>query len=189
MSWYCDFAPGNPVHEDYHEREYGFPLVDETALFEILALEVFQPGLSWDIVLRKRPTTAAAFGGFDVDMVAAYGDADVARLLADPGIIRNRLKVAAVIENARRIRRLRESGGGFSLWLARHHPLNRAEWTKLFRETFKFMGPEVVGEFLMCIGYLPGAHRQSCPVYPRIARLDPPWMQVDQEIYDNKKNN
>ncbi len=186
MSWYCDFAPGNPVHETYHNSEYGFPCGDETALFEILALEIFQPGLSWDIVLRKRPTTVAAFGGFDVDNVAAYSDADTARLLADQGIIRNRLKVAAIIENARCIQQLRKSNGGFSHWLARHHPLNRAEWTKLFRGAFKFMGPEVVGEFLMCNGYLPGAHRQSCPVYPRIARLNPPWMRVNQEIYKNK---
>ncbi len=185
MSWYCDFAPGNPIHEAYHDNEYGFPRVDETALFEILALEIFQPGLSWDIVLKKRPTTVVAFDGFDVDRVAAYGEPDVARLLADPGIIRNRLKVAAIIENARRIQRLRESDGGFSAWIARHHPLNRAEWTKLFRGAFKFMGPEVVGEFQMCNGYLPGAHRQTCPVFPRIAKLNPPWMQVNQKIYKN----
>ncbi|MFQ5764927.1 MAG: DNA-3-methyladenine glycosylase I [Rhodospirillales bacterium] len=186
MSWYCDYAPGNPVHEPYHDNEYGFPLTDERALFELQSLELFQAGLSWDLVLRKRATTVTAFSGFDVDAVAAYGGQDVKRLLADPGIIRNRLKVAAVIENARRVIRLRDSHGGFAPWIAAHHPLDRDDWTKLFRQTFKFMGPEIVNEFLMCIGYLPGAHREDCPAYKRIARLGPPWMEADPEIYRAK---
>jgi len=126
-------------------------------------------------VLRKREGLRRAFDGFDVDRVAAYGTAETARLLADPGIIRNRRKIAAVIENARRIRALRESDGGFAAWIAARHPLPLEEWVKVFRETFTFTGGEVVNEFLMSIGYLPGAHRESCPVFARIARLDPPW--------------
>lgn len=183
MSWYCDYAPGKPLHEPYHDREYGFPLADERALFELQSLELFQAGLSWDLILKKRATTVRAFDNFHVDAVAAYGPEDVARLLADPGIIRNRLKVASVIENANRIVALRDTHGGFDLWLAAHHPLNRAEWTKLMRKTFKFMGPEIVNEFLMCIGYLPGAHRKSCPVYARCAEKKLPWMDAGAEIY------
>ncbi len=179
MSWYCDIAPGHPVHGPYHDHEYGFPLEDESALFERLSLEIFQAGLSWLIVLKKRPATAAAFDGFDVDTVAGYGDGDVARLLGDAGIIRNRLKVEAIIENARRVRGLRESHGGFAAWIAAHHPLNKDAWVKLFRNTFRFTGGEVVGEFLMSIGYLPGSHRDDCPVFRRIARLDPPWARVE----------
>ena len=177
MNWYCDHAPGDPFHGPYHESEYGFPLEDEAGLFERMTLEIMQAGLSWLIILKKRPTMVAAFDGFDVDKVAAYEDADTARLLADAGIIRNRRKVAAVIENAKRLQALRQSHGGFAPWIAAHHPRAKEEWVKLFRQTFVFMGGEVVGEFLMSIGYLPGTHRDDCPVQARIAALDPPWMR------------
>ena len=178
MSWYCDIAPGHPLHGPYHDEEYGFPLDDEARLFERLSLEVFQAGLSWLLVLRKREGLRAAFAGFAVDRGAAYGEADVARLVADPAIIRNRLKIAATIENARRIQALRQSDGGLAAWIAAHHPLPLEDWVKLFRKTFKFMGGEVVNEFMMSIGYLPGAHREDCPVFARIARHRPPWMDA-----------
>lgn len=176
MSGYCQSAPGHLLHGPYHDREYGFPLDDEAGLLERLALEIFQAGLSWEIVLRKRPATVAAFDGFEVDAVAAYGEKDMARLLADVGIIRNRLKVGAIVENARRLRAMRESHGGFSGWIVAHHPLEKAEWVKLFRQTLVFTGPEVVNEFLMSIGYLGGAHAEGCPVYGRLKKLGPPWM-------------
>ncbi len=171
MSWYCDIAPGHPFHGPYHDQEYGFPLTDEAGLFERLSLEIFQAGLSWLIVLKKRDQLRRAFDGFDPDKVAAYGESDVARLLADPGIIRNRRKVAAVIDNAGRLRRLREVHGSFAGWLAAHHPRPKEDWVKLFKQTFAFTGGEVVNEFLMSIGFLPGAHRADCPVQVRIAAL------------------
>ncbi len=196
MSWYCDYAHERPHHKSYHDGEYGFPLNgknakdDERYLFELQSLELFQAGLSWDLILKKRATTVAAFDNFNVDTVAAYKARDVKRLLNDAGIIRNKLKVAAVIENAKRIRGLRQSRdygpGGFAAWIAAHHPLNRADWTKLFRATFKFMGSEIVNEFLMCIGYLPGAHREDCAAYRKIAKLKPPWSQVDAKVYETK---
>ena len=175
MPSYCDVAPGHPLHGPYHDTEYGFPLTDEAALLERLSLEIFQAGLSWLIILKKRPTIAAAFGGFDVNRVAAYGENDRERLLTDAGIIRNRRKVDAIIENARRVVGLRESNGGIAAWIASMHPLGKDEWVKAFRKTFVFMGSEVVGEFLMSIGYLPGAHREDCPAYAKIAPLRPPW--------------
>lgn len=178
MTDYCDFAPGHPLHGPYHDREYGFPSDDESVLFERLILEINQAGLSWDLVLKKRAGMRAAYDGFRVDRVAGYGEAEVARLLADPGIIRNRLKVNAAIDNARRIRALRDSHGGFAGWLAAHHPRPKDDWVKLFRETFRFTGGEIVGEFLMSLGYLPGAHREDCPVQARILALDPPWARV-----------
>ena len=97
------------------------------------------------------------------------------RLMADPGIIRNRLKIAAVIDNARRVQELRREHGSFAGWLDAHHPLNRDEWVKLFKRTFRFTGGEIVNEFLMSLGYLAGAHEPNCPIYARIAVLDPPW--------------
>ncbi len=167
-------APGHPLHGPYHNQEYGFPLKDEAALFERLSLEIFQAGLSWEIVLRKRPSIFTAFDGFNVDTVSEYGEDDVGRLLNDPGIIRNRLKVLSIIENAGRIKALRDEGG-FASWLDMHHPKEKDEWVKLFRKTFRFTGPEIVNEFMMSIGYLPGAHRHDCPIYKVIARQSPAY--------------
>jgi DNA-3-methyladenine glycosylase I len=176
MTDYCDIAPGHPLHGPYHDEEYGFPVADERALFERLVLEINQAGLNWELMLKKRAGFRAAFDGFDVDRVAAYGAGERARLLADAGIIRNRLKVDAVIENARRIQGLRESHGGFAAWLATHHPRPKDDWVKLFKKSFKFTGGEITGEFLMSTGFLSGAHRADCPIFARIATLDPPWM-------------
>ena len=176
MSGYCHIAPGHPLHGPYHDHEYGFPQRKEAVLFERLLLEINQAGLSWETMLRKRDGFRAAYSGFDVDRVARYGERDRARLLADPGIIRNRLKVEAAIHNAQVIQQLRDTHGGFAAWLDAHHPLPKAEWVKLFKKTFRFTGGEITGEFLMSLGYLPGAHRQDCPAYRRAAKQRPPWM-------------
>jgi DNA-3-methyladenine glycosylase I len=178
MSSYCDAAPGHEWHGPYHEHEYGFPLRDDDELLERLALEINQAGLSWLTILKKREAFRRAFDGFAVDRVAEYGDEEKARLMADAGIVRNRLKVEAVIENARRIRELRESHGSFAGWLDAHHPREKAEWVKLFKRTFRFTGGEIVGEFLMSTGYLPGAHRPGCPVYARVVASGPPWART-----------
>lgn len=173
---YCRDAPGHPWHGPYHDLEYGFPVSDDRALFERLSLEIQQAGLSWLTVLKKRAAFNAAFAEFDLDRVAAFTDSDRERLLGDASIIRNRRKIDAVIENARRAQRLRDTHGSLAAWIDSHHPSSREEWVALFRRTFTFMGGEVVGEFLMSIGVLPGAHTLECPVYPRIAALKPPWM-------------
>ena len=103
--------------------------------------------------------------------------------MADAGIIRNRRKIQAIMENARRVMAIRDSHGSLAAWIAAHHPLTKPQWVKLFRATFVFMGGEVVGEFLMSIGYLPGAHGESCPVHGRIKALSPPWMQAEAGFY------
>ena len=117
MSGYCDIAPGHPLHGPYHDHEYGFPQREEAVLFERLLLEINQAGLSWETMLRKRDGFRAAYHGFDVDAVAAYGERDRERLLNDAGIIRNRLKVDAAIHNAQVIQQLRASHGSFAGWL------------------------------------------------------------------------
>ncbi|MCB1626707.1 MAG: DNA-3-methyladenine glycosylase I [Xanthomonadales bacterium] len=178
MSTYCSVAPGHPWHGPYHDSEYGFPSRDDAVLFERLVLEINQAGLSWLTVLQKRAAFRSAFAGFDLDAVAAFGPDDRARLLADAGIIRNRLKIDAAIHNARVILGLQEAYGSFRAWLDHHHPLTRAEWTKLFRTTFKFTGGEIVNEFLMSTGYLPGAHAEDCPVQARVRAAKPPWLQA-----------
>jgi DNA-3-methyladenine glycosylase I len=178
---YCETAPGHPLHGPYHDREYGFPSRDERVLFERLVLEINQAGLSWLTILRKRPAFRAAYAGWDVDRVAAFGEADVARLLADPGIIRNRLKIAAAIRNAGAVQAIRAERGSFAAWLDAHHPLPKEEWVKLFKRHFAFMGGEIVGEFLMSLGYLPGAHRADCPVAARLRVLAPPWTKTKEK--------
>ncbi|MBN43021.1 MAG: DNA-3-methyladenine glycosylase [Alphaproteobacteria bacterium] len=179
MSEYCDIALGHAWHGPYHDTEYGFPTDDEATLFERLVLEINQAGLSWLTILKKREGFVSAFEGFDVDKVASYGERDRARLLDDPSIIRNRLKVDAAIHNAGCIVAMRKNYGGFSQWLEvqhRHIKLDKEAWVKLFKNTFKFTGSEITSEFLMSIGYLPGAHREDCHVFERISALGPTWM-------------
>lgn len=179
MSSYCDHAPGHEWHGPYHDTEYGFPVDDESVLFERLVLEINQAGLSWLTILKKRAGLRAAYDAFNVDIVAGYGEADRARLLADAGIIRNRLKVDAAIANAGTIQGFRQTHGGFSGWLEAHHPRDKAAWVKLFRQTFRFTGGEITGEFLMSTGFLPGAHREDCPVFAKIRAANPPWLRFD----------
>jgi len=172
---YCRENPEDPWNVPYHEALYGFPVSEDDLLFERLVLEINQAGLSWLTILKKAGGFRRAYSGFSIDAVAAYGDSDRDRLLADPGIIRNRLKIEAAIGNARRLQQIRVTHGSFNGWLAAHHPLDKKEWTKLFKKTFQFTGGEIVNEFLMSTGWLCGAHETSCPVHKKIMNLDPPW--------------
>jgi DNA-3-methyladenine glycosylase I len=175
---YCDYVLAHPedeLNKSYHDTQYGFPLDDDDLLFERLVLEINQAGLSWITILKKAANFRRAYDDFDIEKIAGYGKRDVNRLLADAGIIRNKLKVRAAIENARRIVALRGEFDSFKGWLDAHHPCRKEEWAKLFKKTFVFTGGEIVGEFLMSTGYLPGAHEQHCPIYEVIAALHPPW--------------
>jgi DNA-3-methyladenine glycosylase I len=162
---YCYAAQGHEFHGPYHDREYGFPLRDDDELFGRLLLEINQAGLSWLTILQKKDGFRAAYDGFSVDRVASYGEAERTRLLADAGIIRNRLKVDAAIHNAQRLVALIAEHGSFAAWLDAQGERTKAEWIKVMKREFKFMGGEIVGEFLMSIGRLPGAHEESCPVF------------------------
>jgi len=174
-SAYCGFAPGDPIHGVYHDTEYGFPTAEEGVLFERLMLEINQAGLSWATILKKRAAFRAAYAEFTVDRVAAFGTLEIERLLADPGIIRNRLKIEAAAENARRIQALRQSHGSFALWLAAHHPRSPEAWTQLFRRTFRFNVRPIFGEYLICIVNVTGTPETDCPVFARILESTPPW--------------
>jgi DNA-3-methyladenine glycosylase I len=172
---YCDFAGDDPLHRAYHDKEYGFPLRGDSELFERLMLEINQAGLSWTTILRKRENFRRAYDAFDLDKVAAYRAKDKTRLMADAGIIRNRLKIDAAIENARRIIGMRDEHGSFKRWLDANHPLSKDEWVKLFKATFVFTGGEITSEFLLSTGYLAGAHEEKCEVYRRVLKARPPW--------------
>lgn len=166
-SSYCDYVQGlalDNVHRIYHDTQYGFPIASDDELFERLVLEINQAGISWDTILKKQKNFQAAYDNFNIKKVASYTDADKARLLADAGIIRNRLKVDAAIHNAQVILGLQREYRSFKAWLDMHRGKTRDEWTKLFKSTFKFTGGEIVNEFLMSTGYLPGAHVQGCEI-------------------------
>lgn len=178
---YCTAIPAlqpearKALHQRYHDHHYGFPIHNDNELFGRLIMEINQAGLSWETILRKEEAFRAAYDQFDVAKVAAYGEADRNRLLADAGIVRNRLKVNAAIENAKAIVELQEAYGSFEQWLNHNHPKTLQEWMKLFKKTFKFTGGEIVNEFLMSTGYLPGAHDLDCPIHAAVLKTKPKW--------------
>ena len=166
------------LHKAYHDKLYGFPIHDDDELFCRLVLEINQAGLSWETILKKEATFRKAYHNFNVKKVAAYKEVDRERLLADAGIIRNRLKINAAIENAKTILQLQKEYGSFEKWLEHHHPKTKEEWVKLFKKTFLFTGGEIVNEFLMSIGMLPGAHASDCTVYKKVLKSKPLWKNV-----------
>ena len=163
------------VHKIYHDQHYGFPIDSDDELFCRLILEINQAGLSWTTILKKQDTFRKAYHNFNIKKVAGYKDKDIQRLLSDPGIIRNRLKVNAAVENAKAIIALQKEHGSFKNWLDKNHPLSKEEWIKLFKKTFRFTGGEIVNEFLMSAGYLPGAHDESCAIYKKVIKAKPAW--------------
>jgi DNA-3-methyladenine glycosylase I len=177
---YCTFVQGkgkDTVHRDYHDKEYGFPIEDDNHLFARLVLEINQAGLSWETILKKKDNFFKAFDGFDIGRVARYTDKKKEKLMQDAGIIRNRLKIEAAVHNAKTILTIQKENGSFRLWLDQHHPKSKDEWVKLFKQTFRFTGGEIVNEFLMSCGYLPGAHSEDCPIYKKVLKLKPMWMK------------
>jgi DNA-3-methyladenine glycosylase I len=181
------FGEGDPLYERYHDEEWGFPVLDERGLFERLSLEAFQSGLSWRTILAKREAFRAAFGGFDPDAVARFGDAKVARLLADAGIVRNRAKIEATIANAKAIVELRAAAEPFDTVVRAHAPAPRRSapvaWAdvpastpetvalarELKRRGFRFVGPTTLYALMQACG-LVNDHLAACPARPRVER-------------------
>lgn len=176
---YCRFVSTvdkDNVHKKYHDKAYGFPIHDDNELFCRLVLEINQAGLSWDTILKKEENFRNAYHNFEIAKVAKYKEKDRTRLLNDPGIIRNRLKVDAAIHNANVILALQKSHGSFKKWIDSHHPKKKEEWVKLFKVTFKFTGGEIVNEFLMSTGYLPGEHTEDCSIWPKLIKAKPAFL-------------
>jgi DNA-3-methyladenine glycosylase I len=174
----CWWAAASPEYVGYHDREWGRPVLDDQGLYERLCLEAFQAGLSWLTILRKRQAFRAAFGAFEITKVAAFGDADVKRLLADEGIVRNRAKIEATIENGRAALRLREAGESLSelIWSFRPErpaaprsssdlPATTTESTalagELKRRGFRFVGPTTAYALMQACG-LVNDHLAGC---------------------------
>lgn len=174
--------PSRSLHQNYHDNHYGFPIHDDNELFGRLIMEINQAGLSWETILKKEGGFRKAYNNFNIKKIAAFTEKDRKRLLNDAGIIRNKLKVNAAIENAKSILFLQKEFGSFEKWLEHHHPKNKEEWVKIFKKTFKFTGSEIVNEFLMSIGYLKGAHDENCPVHQQILKTNPTWL-VSRNIF------
>ena len=177
---YCSYVAGagkDSVHKDYHDREYGFPINDDNLLFARLVLEINQAGLSWETILKKKDNFFRAFDQFELRKVAKYTEKKKASLMQDAGIIRNRLKIEAAVHNAGIILQIQKEHGSFRQWLDHHHPKTKEEWVKLFKQSFRFTGGEIVNEFLMSTGYLPGAHTADCPIYKKVMKLKPKWAE------------
>jgi DNA-3-methyladenine glycosylase I len=167
----------NNVHRIYHDNFYGFPIDDDNELFERLILEINQAGLSWSTILNKQQSFKKAYKDFNIKKVAGFKEKDFDRLMNDTGIIRNRLKINAAIENAKTILNIQKEFGSFKNWIDHHHPKAKEEWVKIFKNTFKFTGGEIVNEFLMSTGYLPGAHIESCAVYKKMLKTNPAFLR------------
>jgi len=164
------------LHKIYHDTAYGFPIDNDDELFERLVLEINQAGLSWSTILNKQQNFKKAYHNFSIKKVAAYKEKDFERLMNDPGIIRNRLKINAAIENAKTLLKIQKEYGSFKKWIDHHHPKTKEEWVKVFKNTFRFTGGEIVNEFLMSTGYLPGAHIESCPVFKKVVKAKPAFI-------------
>lgn len=178
---YCDFCATreeDDVHRVYHDHYYGFPIEDDNELFGRLILEINQAGLSWATILNKQHNFREAYSNYSIDRVALFDEKKIDELLQNSGIIRNRLKVHAAIHNAQQIMVIKEEYGSFKQWLDQHHPKSRDEWTKLFKKTFKFVGGEIVNEFLMSTGYLSGAHDRNCTIFEKIEKSKPKWLEI-----------
>jgi DNA-3-methyladenine glycosylase I len=164
------------LHQEYHDCHYGFPIHDDNELFGRLILEINQAGLSWETILKKQDALRQAYSDFDISSIAAYSDADFERLMNDSGIIRNRLKINAAIDNAKTVITIQKEFGSFENWLNAHHSLKKEEWVKLFKKTFRFTGGEIVIEFLMSVGILKGAHVEDCEIYHKVLEHKPKWL-------------
>lgn len=175
---YCLLDETDKLHKDYHDNHYGFPIDEDNELFGRLILEINQAGLSWLTILKKADEFRNAYDNFNIEIIAEYKDEEIGSLLSNPGIIRNKLKINAAVHNAKQVLQIKQEFGSFNRWLDENHPLSKEDWTKLFKKTFKFVGGEIVNEFLMSTGYIEGAHDKNCPIFVEIKKQNPKWLEA-----------
>lgn len=187
---YCEFVKNLPtgerktLHANYHDNHYGKWIDDDNKLFGRLILEINQAGLSWETILKKQKAFEEAYRDFDINTVANFNQDDVKKLLSNSGIIRNKLKINAVIYNANVIKQLQQEYKSFAQWILSNHPKEKFEWVKLFKKKFKFTGNEITGEFLMSIGILNGAHDENCVEGDKLTlQKKLIWLNKKEEIY------
>lgn len=185
----CSWAVGNPLMEEYHDKEWGVPLHDDRKLFEFLLLDAMQAGLSWLTILKKRGGFRRAFDGFDAGKIARYGPARIRKLMKDEGIIRNRLKIESTVTNARAFLSIRKEVGSFDayVWgllagqktdrvyrslkdLPAHTPAAMAMSKALKKRGFRFVGPTITYAFMQAAGMV-NDHLPTCFRFKEVQRL------------------
>jgi len=173
---HCQKLPLDNIHRVHHDTVYGLALTDENELFGRMLMEINQAGLSWDTILKKEDNFRNAYSNFDIQKIARYAEKDIDLLLNDAGIIRNRLKIHAAIHNAKHILEIQKEYGSLFLWIKKQEAADTKEWVKLFKKEFKFVGGEIVHEFLMSIGRIEGAHAPECNRYKQYVTERKKWL-------------
>lgn len=159
------------VDKIYHDRHYGVRIEDDNELFGRLVMEINQAGLSWWTILLKEKGFRKAYHDFSIKKISQYDEKDIERLLSDASIIRNKLKIAATIYNAQAVVVLQKEYGSFRKWLdvsACKNKNDKKAWLILFKKHFRFVGGEIVGEFLMSVNLLAGSHDKKCKAYRNV---------------------
>jgi DNA-3-methyladenine glycosylase I len=177
---YCSTKSTQDINRIYHDTKYGFPIDSDDELFGRLILEINQAGLSWEIILKKEQNFKEAFDSFSIKKIARYDEDKFHELMLNSGIIRNKLKIRAVIFNANKILEIQDTFGSFKSWLDEQNVNSKEEWVRLFKKNFKFVGGEIVNEFLMSSGYLKGAHERTCPIFDEIIVRKPNWLKYEK---------
>ncbi|MEJ5282629.1 DNA-3-methyladenine glycosylase I [Pseudomonas sp. MYb541] len=188
---YCTWRTAAPEYPRYHDQEWGVPVADDIQLYEKICLEGFQAGMAWITILRKREQFRAAFEGFDFRRVAQYGEAEIARLMQDPGIVRNRAKIVSTINNARRACELVDESGSLARWLWAFEPnederptrVDMAYWTgnptspasvrlskALKKRGWTYVGPTTMYALMQAMGMV-NDHLEGCVCRPQIEDL------------------
>jgi DNA-3-methyladenine glycosylase I len=176
---FCETKEPQDINRLYHDTQYGFPIDSDDELFGRLILEINQAGLSWQTILKKQANFRKAFNDFSVEKIANYNQEKIDELLQNSGIIRNKLKITAAIHNAKVVISLQKEHVSFKKWLEINSPKTREEWVKLFKKDFKFVGGEIINEFLMSAGYLKGAHDETCNIFNVVLLSDPNWKKCE----------
>ena len=165
---YCNDLDENNIHRIYHDEVYGQKCRDDQELFGRLILEINQAGLSWSTILKKSESIRSAYANFNIEQIAAFDETKINTLMNDTGIIRQRGKIEAIIHNAQRIVKIQQQYRSFFHWIEEKGEITLEEWIKVFKKSFKFVGKEIVKEFLMGAGFIEGAHESTCPMYKKL---------------------
>lgn len=164
---YCKTQAEGSMHRWYHDEVYGRMSKNDNELFGRLLMEISQAGLSWEIVLNKYEGIKKAYSDFDIKKISQYSEADITSLMNNKDIIRHELKIRCAVFNAKKILKIQEEFGTFKAWILENKQNSIENWTKLFKKNFKFVGKEIVNEFLISNGIIEGAHDKTCPLYTK----------------------
>jgi len=165
---YCNALPIDHVDRIYHDTVYGRSCTDDRELFGRLILEINQAGLSWHTILKKSHSIRIAYANYNIEFVAGFNEKAIEKLLGNKGVIRHKGKIDAIIFNAQQVLELQKKHDSFYKWIKEKGEITLEEWIKVFKKKFKFVGKEIVSEFLKGSGFIEGAHEKSCPVFNKL---------------------